>query len=145
MDAVTRLYRDNFTRQLGDWCQEHGVEYIGHIIEDMNAHKRTGCSSGHYFRSLDGQHMSGMDIVLHQLMPGMSDHIHTASTHGNNADPEFFDYTLAKLASSLGHIGKDMKDRAMGRKRQRYEVAVGSFVSARNQPFRSPCLLAFIP
>ena len=113
MDAVTRLYRDNFTRQLGDWCQEHGVEYIGHIIEDMNAHKRTGCSSGHYFRSLDGQHMSGMDIVLHQLMPGMSDHIHTASTHGNNADPEFFDYTLAKLASSLGHIGKDMKDRAM--------------------------------
>ena len=113
MDAVTRLYRDHFTRQLGKWCTEHGVEYIGHVIEDMNTHSRTGCGTGHYFRALDGQHMSGMDIVLHQLMPGMSDYIHSASTHGNNANPEFFDFTLAKLCSSLAHIGMDMKGRAM--------------------------------
>jgi len=113
MDAVTRLYRENFTRQIGDWCKEHGVEYIGHIIEDMNAHKRTGCSAGHYFRALDGQHMSGIDIVLHQLLPGMSDYIHTTSAFGKKGDPEFFDYTLAKLGSSFAHIGKDMKGRAM--------------------------------
>ncbi len=113
MDAVTRLYRENFTRQIGDWCVAHGVQYIGHIIEDMGTHSRTGSGAGHYFRSLDGQHMSGIDIVLHQLMPGMSDYIHTASTHGNNADPEFFDYVLCKLAPSLAHIAKDMKQRAM--------------------------------
>ncbi len=113
MDAVTRLYRDCFTRQLGDWCEAHGVEYIGHIIEDMNAHARLGCSGGHYFRSLDGQHMSGIDIVLHQLLPGMSGYIHTASAFGNNADPEFFDYVLAKLASSFAHVGTQMKGRAM--------------------------------
>lgn len=113
MDAVTRLYRESMPRQLGDWCRAHGVEYIGHIIEDMNTHSRTGYGAGHYFRALDGQHMSGIDIVLHQLMPGMSDYIHSASTLGNNADPEFFDYTLCKLAPSLAHIAKDMKGRAM--------------------------------
>lgn len=113
MDAVTRIYRETFTRQIGDWCVAHGVEYIGHVIEDMGTHSRTGCGTGHYFRALDGQHMSGIDIVLHQLMPGMSDSIHTASTHGNNADPEFFDYVLCKLAPSLAHIAKAMKGRAM--------------------------------
>lgn len=113
MDAVTRLYRENFTRQIGDWCREHGVEYIGHVIEDMNAHKRTGCSAGHYFRALDGQHMSGIDIVLHQILPGMSDYIHITGTKSNRAEPEFFDYALAKMASSLAHIGKDMRGRAM--------------------------------
>ena len=113
MDAVTKLYRDCFTRQLGDWCEAHGVQYIGHIIEDMNAHARTGCSAGHYFRSLDGQHMSGIDIVLHQIMPGMSDYIHTCTGFGNNADPAFFDYVLAKLASSFAHIGTQTEGRAM--------------------------------
>ncbi|MBQ6052881.1 MAG: hypothetical protein IJL30_06290 [Clostridia bacterium] len=113
MDAATKLYRDCFTRQLGDWCEAHGVMYIGHIIEDMNAHARLGCSGGHYFRSLDGQHMSGIDIVLHQIMPGMSEYIHTSSTFGNNADPEFFDYVLAKLASSFANIGTQTEGRAM--------------------------------
>ena len=113
MDAVTKLYRDCFTRQLGDWCQAHGVQYIGHIIEDMNAHARLNCSAGHYFRSLDGQHMSGMDIVLHQIIPGMSDYIHICTAFGNNADPAFFDYVLAKLASSFAHIGTQMDGRAM--------------------------------
>ena len=113
MDAVTKLYRNCFTRQLGDWCEAHGVRYIGHIIEDMNAHARLGCSGGHYFRSLDGQHMSGIDIVLHQIMPGMSDYIHTMSGFGNNSDPAFFDYVLAKLASSFAHIGLQTEGRAM--------------------------------
>ncbi len=113
MDAVTKLYRDCFTRQLGAWCAAHGVQYIGHIIEDMNAHARLGCSGGHYFRSLDGQHMSGIDIVLHQIMPGMSDYVHSASTFGNNADPAFFDYVLGKLASSFAHIGTETEGRAM--------------------------------
>lgn len=113
MDSVTKLYRDCFTRQVGDWCEAHGVMYIGHIIEDMNAHARLGCSAGHYFRALDGQHMSGIDIVLHQIIPGMADYVHTASAFANKADPEFFDYVLAKLASSYANIGTQMKGRAM--------------------------------
>ena len=113
MDAVTKLYRDAFSHALGDWCEEHGVKYIGHIIEDMNAHARIGFSAGHYFRALDGQHMGGIDIVLHQILPGMTDCIHTASAFGNRADPAFFDYVLGKLASSLAHIGTKTEGRAM--------------------------------
>lgn len=113
MDAVTKLYRDCFTRQVGDWCEKRGVTYIGHVIEDMNAHARLGSGVGHYFRALDGQRMSGIDIVLHQIIPGMADYIHTASAFANRSDPSFYDYVLAKLASSYSHIGTDMKNRAM--------------------------------
>ncbi len=113
MDAATKQYRDCFTRQLGDWCESHGVMYIGHIIEDMNAHARLGCTSGHYFRSLDGQHMSGIDIVLHQIIPGMAHYKHTCSSFGNMADPEVFDYVLAKLAASYANVSTQMDGRAM--------------------------------
>lgn len=113
MDAVSSLYRDSFTRQLGDWCRAHGVQYIGHIIEDNDSHARLGCSAGHYFRSLDGQDMSGIDVVLHQILPGMSQYIHTASAAWNRCDPAFFDCVLAKLGSSFAHINPQMDGRAM--------------------------------
>ncbi|MDX9979930.1 MAG: glycosyl transferase family 2 [Lentisphaeria bacterium] len=113
MDTVTTLYRDCFTRQLGDWCRAHDVEYIGHIIEDMNAHARLGHGAGHFFRALDGQDMGGMDVVLHQVMPGFADYPHTASCFGGMADPEFFQYVVPKLAASHSHIDKRMRGRAM--------------------------------
>ncbi len=113
MDAVSSLYRDSFTRQLGDWCHAHGVQYIGHIIEDNESHARLGCSAAHYFRSLDGQDMSGIDVVLHQIMPGMSQYVHTASAAWNRCDPAFFDCVLAKLGASFAHINPRMEGRAM--------------------------------
>ena len=38
MDSVSTLYGKNFAGRLGDWCRAHGVSYIGHVIEDNNAH-----------------------------------------------------------------------------------------------------------
>ena len=64
MDAVTRLYGENFCGQIGDWCRAHGVEYMGHVIEENNAHARLGAGTGHYFRALWGQDLAGIDIVL---------------------------------------------------------------------------------
>jgi len=113
MDTVTDLWKKHFSYQLGDWCRAHGVEYIGHVIEDMNAHMRLGCSGGHYFRSLDGQDMAGIDVVLHQIMPGMAHYKHSAICSGGYTDPEFFDYVLARLAASHSHINPRMKNRAM--------------------------------
>lgn len=113
MDVITNLYKECFTMKLGDWCRAHGVEYIGHIIEDMNAHARLGCSAGHYFRSLSGQDMAGIDVVLHQIVPGFNELIHSSPISGGKADPAFFDYILAKLAASLSHIEPQMKGRAM--------------------------------
>lgn len=113
MDAITALYRDNFSRPVGDWCRAHGVEYIGHVIEDMDASARLGYGPGHYFRALDGQDMGGIDIVLHQVMPGMAEYMHAASCSGGAVDPGFFHYVLAKLAASISHQNPRMRGRAM--------------------------------
>ncbi len=113
MNAVTRLWRKCFSQQVGDWCRDHGVMYIGHIIEDMNAHARLNCSAGHYFRALEGQDMSGIDVVLHQVMPGMAHYMHNCTASSGMADPAFFHYVLAQLAASMAHQYPHMKGRAM--------------------------------
>ncbi len=113
MDAATTLYRDNFSRPVGDWCRAHGVEYIGHVIEDMDVHARLGYGPGHYFRALDGQDMGGVDIVLHQVMPGFAGILHAASGLGGAYDPDFFHYVLAKLSASIAHQNPRMRGRAL--------------------------------
>ncbi len=114
MEVVTKLYSENFGYMLGNWCREHGVMYIGHVIEDMNAHMRLAYGSGHFFRALDGQDMAGIDIVLMQDIPGISNCVHRSPlADGGKADPAFFRYTLPKLASSHSHIQPLKKGRAM--------------------------------
>ena len=114
MEVITKLYSESFCYQLGNWCREHGVMYIGHVIEDMGAHMRMGYGSGHYFRALDGQDMAGIDTVLMQNVPGILNQLHRSPlADGGIADPTFFQYTLPKLASSHAHIQPLKKGRAM--------------------------------
>lgn len=111
MDAVTTLYSDNFSRRIGDWCRAHGVEYIGHVIEDNGAHAHLGPGAGHYFRAMAGQDMAGIDIIGAQVIPGFS-----RGPFGNMsgaADGEFFHFGLAKLASSAAHLDPLKRGRAM--------------------------------
>ncbi len=113
MDIITKLYSKNFTYKLGDWCRAHGVEYIGHIIEDDEQHTGTHDSAGHYFRALDGQDMSGIDVVLDQIIPGFTDNSNTVPCNYDLAYPELFHFTLPKLAPSHAHIQPEKKGRAM--------------------------------
>lgn len=113
MNALSRIWNENFSYALGDWCRAHGVRYIGHIIEDMNAHSRIGGSAGHYFRALSGQDMAGIDIVLHQILPGFGQYPTSSPIAGGVADPKFFHYVLAQLASSLARIEPHMHGNAM--------------------------------
>lgn len=112
MDLVSDLYAENFSQRIGNWCREHGVEYIGHVIEDNNASARLGYGAGHFFRAMKGQDMAGIDVVLHQLMPGM-DHCYNKAMTKRGWDGEFFHYALAKLGASLGHIDPKKKGRVM--------------------------------
>lgn len=112
MNLVSRLYAEHFSQRIGDWCHERGISYIGHTIEDNNAHARLGYGAGHFFRAMKGQDMAGIDVVLHQLMPGM-DHGYNKSMTQKGWDGEFFHYVLGKLGASLGHIEPQMKGRIM--------------------------------
>lgn len=112
MDAVTKLVRESFSRQVGGWCRKHGVQYIGHLIEDGNAHARTGASLGHYFRGLDGQDMAGIDDIGGQVMPQGEDEP-VSGMMGQKRDGEFFHYMLGNLAASAAAIEPAKRGNAM--------------------------------
>lgn len=112
MDFITKLYQTNFTQRIGNWCEKHKVKYIGHVIEDNNAHARLGYGSGHFFRSMAGQDMSGIDVVLHQLLPNQNMG-HFKSMTASGWDGEFFHFALAKLGSSLAYLDPKKQGRTM--------------------------------
>ncbi|MDP4098173.1 glycosyl hydrolase [Paenibacillus sp. P96] len=111
MNIVSKLYADYFCSQIGAWCRARGVEYIGHVLEDNNVHARLGSGTGHFFRSLWGQDMSGLDVVLWQIVPGFDELSFRQPT--GETDSEFYHYGLAKLAVSLGHIDPKKQGRTM--------------------------------
>lgn len=112
MNIVSKLYSENFCDKLANWCVNHGLEYTGHLIEDNNAHARLGYGAGHYFRGTDGQTISGVDVVLHQLLPDMDQGYFKTFT-GSGWDGEFFHYVLAKLGSSFAHLDEKKAGRSM--------------------------------
>ena len=111
MDAVSKLYSKNFCMQLGNWCREHNVRYIGHIVEDNAGYMRLGAGVGHYFRAIAGQDMAGIDNIGYQLMPCND----VASRHTGFQDlyPEFYHYGLGKLGGSAAAIDPLKKGRLM--------------------------------
>lgn len=113
MNMVTDLYGTNFCGQIGEWCAAHGVAYIGHVIEDNGTHARLGLGTGHYFKALWGQHMSGIDVVLQQIRPGYDkmDFYHIGGKAAYNGT--FFHHGLAKMGASLGHLDPKKKGRTM--------------------------------
>lgn len=112
LDQVTRCVEEDFSMQIGDWCHEHNVEYIGHLIEDNNQHARCGSSLGHFFRGLAGQDMSGIDDIGGQVIPQGED-IEFTSHLGTKRDGSFYHFALARLASSAAAIDPKKSNRAL--------------------------------
>lgn len=112
MDAVTDLVREDFSYQMGNWCRERGVQYIGHLIEDDNHHTRTGSSLGHFFRGLAGQDMSGIDDIGGQVFPQGEDVSYNKGVF-QHRNGEFYHYMLGKLGSSAAAIEPMKKGNTM--------------------------------
>ena len=102
MDEVSKLYSECFPQKIGKWCNEHNLQYIGHLIEDNGAHSRLGYGNGHFFRALMGQNYSMIDSVLHQNIPGIEEGIHSSSFGPHYSS--FFQWGLGKLGSSAAHL-----------------------------------------
>lgn len=111
MDVITKMYHDNFTNVIGEWCREHGVIYTGHTIEDNGAHTRLGYGTGHFFRGQQGMDIAGIDEIGGQIVPGMNYHHDSYRTGGS--DGEFYHYALAKLATSAAHLEAKKMGRTM--------------------------------
>lgn len=109
MNAITDMYSISFNKQLADWCEDHGVLYMGHVIEEAS----TSVGAGHFFKSTRWQHMSGIDVVLHSVMPGMDAISHSSSGSAGFVCSDFSHYALAKLGASLAHIEPRTMKRAM--------------------------------
>lgn len=112
MDAVTELVKKDFSEQIGSWCREHNVQYIGHLIEDNNHHTRTQSSLGHYFRGLWGQDMAGIDDIGGQVFPQGEDVSYNRGLF-QCRNGEFYHYMLGKLASSAAAIEPGKKGNSM--------------------------------
>lgn len=111
MDLVSKMYSKNFSCQLGEWCSAHGVEYIGHVIEDFDEHSRIGMGTGHYFRAMKGQHMAGIDDIGGQIIPGNP----FGTRHGVTCDSQgqFYHFALAKMGASAAAIDPAKQGRLM--------------------------------
>ncbi|GAA0247297.1 hypothetical protein MCI89_24075 [Muricomes sp. OA1] len=101
MNVVSRLFAENFTMQLGDWCRNHNVKYIGHLVEDNGAHARLGYGAGHFFRVMEGMDSAGMDLV-YQVWPKHIEGRFTTPFGYLNA--EFFYWGISKMTSSCAHL-----------------------------------------
>ncbi len=110
MDCATRLYAKNFSRPIGEWCRAHGVEYIGHVVEDNGVHSRLGLGAGHWFRAMEGQDMAGIDVIGSQYCYGAPAQTRKGMTE---VDGEFFHYALGKLGASGGHLDPKKQGRTM--------------------------------
>ena len=111
MDLLTKAFYNNYSAPMAKWCHDHGILFIGHFLEDNNAHVKTGYGCGHFFRAIGDMDMSGIDTVLHQLIPGTAKYNPRtvgASGMGQNI---FYQYILAKLGTSFAHI--DPRKRGM--------------------------------
>lgn len=112
MNMATKLIAECFSAQNGEWCKAHGVEYIGHQLEDCDMNTNLGASMGHFFRGLSGQHMAGVDNIGGQVTIGGQN----APRHDKPAcrdEAGFYQYMLGKLGASHGAIDPKKQGRCL--------------------------------
>ena len=113
MDAVSELYGKNYSAPIGAWCQARELEYVGHVIEQNNAHSRLGQGAGHFFRAIGGQTMAGMDYVLHELKPEAYGGYHAWHSQDFEAEDDFFRFMLPQMTASAAALDPKKKGRAL--------------------------------
>lgn len=112
MNAVSKLVAECFSAQNGDWCRAHGVEYIGHMLEDCDMSMQLGPSMGHFFRGLSGQDMAGIDNIGGQVMIGAQNSVrHLGPAAADEAG--FYQYLIGKLGASAAAIEPKKKGRCL--------------------------------
>ena len=88
-EVFSNLFRDHFFKVISEWCEDNHLQYEDHIDhdgpEDNHTMLELARSEGDYFRDMRYLHIPGIDVIWHQLWPGVE----------NN---------FPKLASSAAHV-----------------------------------------
>ncbi|MDO4648693.1 MAG: hypothetical protein Q4B26_08580 [Eubacteriales bacterium] len=112
MDMVTRLVEKCFSNQNAKWCEDHGVEYIGHMLEDCDMNMGLGASMGHFFRGLAGQHMAGIDNIGGQVTIG-GQNVPRHDQPACQDEAGYYQYVNGKLGASHASIDPKKQGRCM--------------------------------
>lgn len=67
-DVWSRLFADNYFKQVADWCSNNNVAHITHLNND---HNMPACvrSEGNLFRDLSKVQVPGIDAIWNQIWP----------------------------------------------------------------------------
>ncbi len=68
VDACTRLFAQNYSRRISDWCHRHHLEFEGHFLYE-ELFFRTGFFND-FPRILDPMDVPGVDAIFRQIYPG---------------------------------------------------------------------------
>lgn len=109
MDVMTELFSTNFFGRIQAWCHANGLQFIGHVVEDNQAHMHHGYGPGHFFRTTRHFDLGGYDFVLRQVDSDLNrvpytEHFPQFSHYRDQPNADFFKFTLAKLAQSAAHL-----------------------------------------
>jgi hypothetical protein len=61
-DTLSTLYMNTYFRRIYEWCQAHGIESIGHVLEDTLRFHRT-FEGGDFFKTVKYFHRPGIDQI----------------------------------------------------------------------------------
>ncbi len=104
MDVWTRLFAENFFKPQQEWCHAHGVQLIGHLVEDNHADHNLGYGPGDWFRVMQYFDVPGVDIVGYQVTPGLDAGENFWTPGGEPWDQEHFQWGLPAMARGAALI-----------------------------------------
>jgi hypothetical protein len=61
-DCITAMFVDAFGRQIGEWCERHGMLYTGHLLEEDTLSRQTN-EVGSCLRFYEYMQAPGMDLL----------------------------------------------------------------------------------
>ena len=65
-EMVSRLFRENFIKQMYDWCTEHNCKLTGHMMSENNLHSQM-CTTNGVMACYEYFHEPGMDHLRRKI------------------------------------------------------------------------------
>ena len=61
-EHCAQRFKEAYSKQIGDWCEEHGIAFTGHFIYEESLKAQTACTKD-VMRCYADQHIPGIDIL----------------------------------------------------------------------------------